>query len=193
MVLALQNRRVMKDTTLCIAHYDEWIRSRWYEQNVPGELHRVQQEGLVLCDIQAVVHGVHGARALICLNEIDGDRQIAIPIAWPERYVLSWMLKREQLSRPYTHQAMASIIAQLNGVPTRGVIDFVDYTSISALLHAKLVIQHSGKEVAIDMRPSDMCILTVILETPIYVASSILSSWKVDMKSESWNDNAATQ
>ena len=176
-VLTLRDRRVEMHVPLCIAHYDLWFKSLWYAQSTPAGASCRQECGFVRCDIIAVIHGRRHAEALVCLREMNGDRKISIPIGWPERYVLIWTLKREQLCRPYTHHAMASMIRQLGGIPTHGKIDVVDYASPPPFLHAKIVIQHANSDIAVDMRPSDMFILAVILDVPIYVESSILEEW----------------
>ena len=172
----VRNRKLESDFALCDAHYDQWFTSVWKQGNASSELACNAQRGPVPCDIFAVLHDMRCSEALVCLVESNGARRIAVGISWPERHVLSWMLKREQLIRPYTHQAMASAITQLGGIATHGMIDFADHTSSPPLLHAKVFIRHGNKDVQIDVRPSDMFILAVILNFPISVESLILDS-----------------
>jgi len=118
---------------------------------------------------------------LIELREVSPDpehplaeaRSFPIVIGLPEAQAIDRRLKGLTMSRPQTHDLLASIIEHLGGQLERITItDLSDHT-----FFAELAIRtHSGKSITIDCRPSDAIALGVATEVPIYVEEQVIEA-----------------
>lgn len=107
---------------------------------------------------------------LLLLKEREGERVLPIGIGLLEAQAIAMPLQGVKPPRPMTHDVFADVIANLGGHLRRvEVTDLTDNT-----FHARLTIEQSGQERAIDIRPSDAVALAVRTETPIFVAEAVL-------------------
>ena len=114
---------------------------------------------------------------IIELSEVDGQRSFPIVIGLPEAFAIERRLKGIEIPRPQTHDLLASVIKSLGGTLKRIVItDLADKT-----FFANLIVEHDGREIEIDSRPSDAIALGVAEDVPIYVAEHVLE----EMQNES--------
>ena len=113
---------------------------------------------------------------IIELTEIDGDRTFPIVIGLPEAWAIERRIKGIEISRPQTHDLLASVVRDLGGNLQRIFIhDLNDRT-----FYAKLIIEQDGHEVEIDSRPSDAIALGVAEGVEIHVAEHVLDQIQAD-------------
>jgi uncharacterized protein len=107
---------------------------------------------------------------LLLLKERDGDRLLPIGIGPLEAQAIALPLQGVRPPRPMTHDVFTEVITSLGGHLRRvELTDLADNT-----FYARLVLEQSGQQQAIDIRPSDAVALAVRTETPIYVAEAVL-------------------
>ena len=107
---------------------------------------------------------------IIELSEVGGDRTFPIVIGLPEAFAIERRLKGIEIPRPQTHDLLASVMDALGGVLQR--IEIHDMRE--GTFYARLVVDQSGREVAIDSRPSDAIALGVAKGVPILVDEAVL-------------------
>lgn len=100
-------------------------------------------------------------------------RSFPIVIGLPEAQAIERRLKGLPLSRPQTHDLLASVIEELGGVLERVTVTHLAEQTFFAEL---LVRRHDGTEARIDSRPSDAIALGIAANTPIYVAEQVIDS-----------------
>jgi len=107
---------------------------------------------------------------LLLLRERDGDRVLPIGIGPLEAQAIAMPLQGVRTPRPMTHDVFVEMIATLGGHLRR-----VEVSSLADnTFRARLTFEQAGRELAIDIRPSDAVALAVRTETPIYVAEAVL-------------------
>jgi len=133
---------------------------------------------LIRMDLARIIIVETGDSQVIILKERDGDRHFPILIGINEALAIDRRLKGLKTPRPLTHDLMASIIEQLDGVLEQIVIsDLREHT-----FFARLVVRRNGKVVEIDSRPSDAIALGAAVGTPIFVEDDVLR--------EVWSENS---
>jgi hypothetical protein len=133
---------------------------------------------LIRMDLARIIIVETGDSQVIILKERDGDRHFPILIGINEALAIDRRLKGLKTPRPLTHDLMASIIEQLDGVLEKIVIsDLREHT-----FFARLVVRRNGKVVEIDSRPSDAIALGAAVGTPIFVEDDVLR--------EVWSENS---
>ena len=133
---------------------------------------------LIRMDLARIIIVETGDSQVIILKERDGDRHFPILIGINEALAIDRRLKGLKTPRPLTHDLMASIIEQLDGVLEQIVIsDLREHT-----FFARLVVRRNGKVVEIDSRPSDAIALGAAVGTPIFVEDHVLR--------EVWSENS---
>lgn len=109
---------------------------------------------------------------LIELREVDGERRLPIVIGLFEAAAIERRLKGIEIRRPQTHDLLANTIEALDGRLDRILInDLRDDT-----FFARLIVEHEGRTVEIDSRPSDAIALGIAYDVPIYVEEHVLDS-----------------
>ena len=117
---------------------------------------------------------------LIELREVNDDgtavedpRSFPIVIGMPEAQAIERRLQGLPMSRPQTHDLLASVINAMGGTLDRITItDLTDQTFFAELS----VTTADGGTIGVDCRPSDAIALGVASETPIYVAEHVLDN-----------------
>ncbi len=110
---------------------------------------------------------------MLLLKERQGERVVPISIGVVEAQAIAMPLQGVRPPRPLTHDVFTNVIATLGGHLRR-----VEVTELSdsGTFHARLVLDQAGSERTVDIRPSDAVALAVRLETPIFVAESVLDA-----------------
>ena len=110
------------------------------------------------------------SRHVVILKETERDRYLPIWIGPWEASAIAMKLQGLAPDRPLTHDLFA---AALEGLGAR-----VDRVIISSLaeetFHARLLLEHDGRTVEVDARPSDSLALAVRAGGRIFVAESVL-------------------
>ena len=116
---------------------------------------------------------------LIELREVSDDgsatdhepRSFPIVIGMPEAQAIERRLKGMELSRPQTHDLLASLIKALGGTLDRVTVTHLAEHTFFAELS---ITTGDGDRITVDSRPSDAIALGVANSVPIYVAEAVL-------------------
>ena len=134
-------------------------------------------ERAVRYDIELVVIGDDGDRKwdAVYLRESDGVDKFFMMIGPVEAWTLGQNLKHEATRRPLTHDALLAVMTALGGELQRVVVDRLD--EAAHCYHAKLHLKQDGREVVVDVRPSDALTLAVKQNVPILISPLLRQDW----------------
>ena len=125
---------------------------------------------MVEMSVESVRINLATNQRVVILKDAEGDRYLFIWIATAEAYSIAMELQGTTSLRPLTHDLLKSIIAELGASITSVIIsDLAD-----DIFYARLVLDHDGRHVEIDSRPSDAIALAVRDKVPIYVSENVL-------------------
>ena len=118
---------------------------------------------------------------LIELREVSEDgepvegepRSFPIVIGLPEAQAIERRLKGLELSRPQTHDLLASVITAMGGTLERVTVTHLAEHTFFAELSIRTP---EGELLTIDSRPSDAIALGIAADTPIYVSEDVIES-----------------
>ncbi len=99
-------------------------------------------------------------------------RTFPIVIGLPEALAIDRRLKGLPITRPQSHDLMASIIDAMGGRLESIIINDLS----GGTFFATLKIRQGEKDLAVDARPSDAIALGVATNVPIFVAEHVLSA-----------------
>ncbi len=122
-------------------------------------------------DLATIVISETREHQLIVLRERNGTRTLPIVIGLTEALAIDRRVKGQRLSRPMTHDLLASVIESLGGDLERIVV----YDLHDSTFYAKLIVRHQHGVAEVDSRPSDAIALGVASETAIYVEERVLN------------------
>ena len=106
----------------------------------------------------------------VVLDEVVGDRHLAIEIGQPEAFSLAARLGGITWPRPMTYQFVAALVHALGGRVHQVRIDQVMEEAYVATVEV-----HGPPGVQpVDARPSDALNLAVLVQAPIFVAPEVL-------------------
>jgi uncharacterized protein len=127
----------------------------------------------VLMHLARIIISEISDNQVIYLKEHNGERQFPILIGLFEATSIDRRVKvSEKPQRPLTHDVIVQVAETMGGVIEAVVItELKDHT-----YYAQLRIQHMGKIVEVDCRPSDAIAVAVTFDPPlpIYVAEEVL-------------------
>ena len=122
-------------------------------------------------ELSRIIISENSDHQVIVLTEKYGDRSFPILIGIHEALAIDRRLKGIRYERPLTHQLVANVIRQLDGVLEKIVVcDLRDHT-----FFAKLCVRRGEEQIEIDSRPSDAIAVGIASEVPIYVAEHVLA------------------
>ncbi|MGD2126331.1 MAG: bifunctional nuclease family protein [Desulfobacteraceae bacterium] len=118
---------------------------------------------------------------IVILKEIDGERTLPIWIGLLEATAIASELEGIKFSRPMTHDLLKNIMALIDVKVKKVEVCDLKNNTYYALIH----INHKGKEISIDARPSDALALSLRVDAPIFVAEEVIDkSAQIDLKAE---------
>ncbi len=112
---------------------------------------------------------VSGAYVLL-LKEVNGSRELPIIIGPLEAQAIALELEGMKPPRPLTHDLIKTIIEFYGGTITEVCIDGLKDNTF----YATLILEGTGSQEEIDVRPSDAIALALRFELPVYVGEDIL-------------------
>ena len=123
----------------------------------------------------AKVVGLSGAddepfHQYVVLEEVAGDRHLAIEIGQPEAFSLAARLGGIAWRRPMTYQFVATLVQALGGRVRQVEIDRVVEEAYAATVEVE---GPPGME-SVDARPSDALNLAALVQAPIFAAPGVL-------------------
>jgi bifunctional DNase/RNase len=117
----------------------------------------------------------------VVLEEVVGDRQLAIEIGQPEAFSLAARLGGISWPRPMTYQFAAALVEALGGRVRQIRIDRVVEESYVATVE---VDGPPGVQAG-DARPSDALNLAALVDAPIFVAPEVLQETEARRQGDS--------
>jgi uncharacterized protein len=106
----------------------------------------------------------------VVLEEVAGDRHLAIEIGQPEAFSLAARLGGITWPRPMTYQFVAALVHALGGRVRQVRIHRV----LEEAYVATVEVDGPPAVQAVDARPSDALNLAVLVQAPIFVAPEVL-------------------
>lgn len=118
---------------------------------------------------------------IVILKDMEDKRVLPIWIGLFEANAIALELEKITTPRPMTHDLMRDVIAGLNAIVTKIVVNDLKKNTFYAVIHLSL----NGNHIVIDSRPSDAIALALRSSAPIYVAAEVVNKAKsIDMTSE---------
>ncbi len=109
---------------------------------------------------------------VVLLKENEGERYLPIWIGPYEAEAIQYALHEVEVARPLTHDLLKNILQKLGARVLR--VEVVDLRE--NVFYGNIVLEHGGRIIEIDARPSDALALAVRAHVPIYVAEHVLQS-----------------
>ena len=133
-------------------------------------------------EVEVVVRDVipteDGAEAVL-LSPVAEEVVLPIFVGPAEGSAIRMKLERRTPPRPMTHDLLDIMIRQLGGKVTRVYIDDLQRNTFLA----RIYVQHDGKTLEIDARPSDSIALALRCNAPIFTARRVLDEAGVTRES----------
>lgn len=120
--------------------------------------------------IDSIRVGLRHFRRVVVLKEKDADRYLPIWIGADVADAIAFRLQDVSVPRPQTHDLLSNLVAELGGTITSVVVNDLKDDTFFAQIH----VEHDGKTLEIDSRPSDAIALAVRAEVPIYVIDDVI-------------------
>ena len=107
---------------------------------------------------------------VVLLKEVDGDRHLPIWIGVNEADAILIELQGIPATRPLAYDLMRTMLGELDATVTQIHISELR----EQVYFARIMIDHRGKQVEIDSRPSDAIALAVRTGSRIFVADAVM-------------------
>lgn len=118
---------------------------------------------------------------IVLLKEVEGQRILPIWIGLLEATAIASELEGIKFSRPMTHDLLKNIMGLMNVKVNRVEVCDLKNNTYFAVIH----INHNGKEMSIDARPSDALAISLRMGAPIFVAEDVIKkSSQVEITAE---------
>ena len=131
---------------------------------------------LVPAEVWTVAKAEQGNAVLV--RPLGLDVAVPIFIAPLEAQSILIGLGSVKMPRPLTHDLLITVMENLEASVNR-----VEITALrEGTYYAKLVLESSGSEIAIDARPSDCLALAVRMKCPIYIDEAVVDEAGISVK-----------
>lgn len=107
---------------------------------------------------------------VVVLKDVNNERYLPIWIGPCEAEAITVKLQEMPAPRPLTHDLLKSVIRELGG----RVVHILISDLRQEVYYARVVIDVGGEQIEIDSRPSDAIALAVRVNSPIFVAESVM-------------------
>ncbi len=122
--------------------------------------------------VAGLVHDKLSEMWIVMLEECHGKRVLPIWIGPFEAKAIAMEMTNSVAPRPMTHDLIRSIIEALYAKVQKVVVeDLRDNT-----YYASLSLEHNGKQIVIDARPSDSIAIALKFKAPIYVTRKVMET-----------------
>jgi uncharacterized protein len=107
---------------------------------------------------------------LLLLKERAGPRILPLGIGPFEAEAIALHLQHTPVPRPLSHDLLSQVLVRLEAHLQR-----VDVVAVAeGIFYAQLVLEHAGRQLQLDSRPSDALALAVRAAAPMYVVEDVL-------------------
>ena len=113
---------------------------------------------------------------IVVLHDMDNRKALPIWIGSAEASAIIRRIESIEVSRPMTHDLIASIVEKTGGTIDRVEINDVEKETYYAIIYIK---DKEGNEVEIDARPSDAIAVAIRVDAPIFVTANVLANGSV--------------
>ena len=113
---------------------------------------------------------------IVVLHDMDNRKALPIWIGSAEASAIIRKIESIEVSRPMTHDLIASIVEKTGGTIDRVEINDVEKETYYAIIYIK---DKEGNEVEIDARPSDAIAVAIRVDAPIFVTANVLANGSV--------------
>ena len=113
---------------------------------------------------------------IVVLHDMDNRKALPIWIGSAEASAIIRRIENIEVSRPMTHDLIASIVEKTGGSIDRVEINDVEKETYYAIIYIK---DKEGNEVEIDARPSDAIAVAIRVDAPIFVTANVLANGSV--------------
>ena len=113
---------------------------------------------------------------IVVLHDIDNRKALPIWIGSAEASAIIRKIENISVSRPMTHDLIASIVEKTGGTIDRIEINDVEKETYYAIIYIK---DKEGNEIEIDSRPSDAIAVAIRVDAPIFVTANVLANGSV--------------
>jgi bifunctional DNase/RNase len=117
---------------------------------------------------------------MVVLKEIDSDRYLPIWIGPFEADAITIQLQGVQVARPLTHDLLKSFIRAVGVTVSHILVNDLRNNTF----FAQITVDHNGKELKIDSRPSDAIALAVRVGAPIFVTEQVMDQAAITPEEE---------
>ena len=107
---------------------------------------------------------------VVVLEDLEETRVVPIWIGASEGNAIALEMQGEKFPRPLTHDLLTSMIHQVGAKIEKVVVSDLKDSSYYALIY----LQHDGKTIEMDARPSDSLALAVRAHCPIFIDQRVL-------------------
>lgn len=120
--------------------------------------------------VESVRVNLQTYQRVVVLKEAATDRYLPIWIGNNEADAIVIQLQNVKVPRPQTHDLLKSIISEMGATVTGILVNDLS----EDVFYARIILDHHGRHVEIDSRPSDAIALAVRVKAPIYVEETVL-------------------
>ncbi len=117
---------------------------------------------------------------VLILQEADGERVLPIWIGPGEASAIAMQLADMKVSRPLTHDLLASVVSDLGGRLQRVVISRV----ADSTYYAELLIERGEDRISVDARPSDSIAVALRADARIFAEEALLGRASIEIAAD---------
>ena len=127
---------------------------------------------MIRVTVDTIRISLKSSERVVLLRENEQERQLPIFIHATEADAIAAELKHQHPPRPLTHDLLKNTVDALGGELRYILVNDLRDNIFYAVLH----IEHDGRAVDVDARPSDSIALAVRARCPIYVADHVMEA-----------------
>jgi bifunctional DNase/RNase len=136
---------------------------------------------MIECKIESIRVSLVTQHRVVILKEVDSERYLPIWIGPYEADAIALELQEVPMQRPFTHDLLRSVVAELGASVTHVLINDLREDTF----YARIVLDAQGRHAEVDSRPSDAIALAVRVKCPIYVEEMVMDKAGVTLEPES--------
>lgn len=121
---------------------------------------------------------------VVILREVDGDRHLPIWIGAYEAEAIAMELQGVTATRPLPYDLFRTLLGDLDITVNQIIISDLN----EQIFYARVVLDHNGRTMELDSRPSDAIAIAVRTGARILVADSIMEQVGVSMEGDDDDD-----
>ena len=144
---------------------------------------------MIEMSIESIRVSLRNYQRVVILREKGSDRYLPIWIGAAEADAIAVRLQEHSVARPLTHDLLNNLIGEFGGSVQFVVINDLENDTF----YAKITVEHDGRTLEVDSRPSDAIALAVRAGVPIYAEESVLARAGVLLNADGEPVDAADQ